>query len=149
MVLPMDGDRKPFLVARSNFNETLGRFSPDGRWIAYLSDESGRIEVYVQSFPQASERWQISINGGLDPEWRGDGRELFYLAPDDRLMAVPIRFNGNSSTIDIGKPIALFTTRPQSGYDVTPDGQRFLLNTSLADAPTPPITVILNWQPRQ
>ena len=87
-VVPLSGDRKPMPVLHSEFNESQGQFSPNGRWIAYVSDESGMPQVYVQSFPTLTGHWQVSPDGGTQPRWRRDGKELFYLAPDRKLMAV-------------------------------------------------------------
>jgi Tol biopolymer transport system component len=89
--LPMMGERKPFAVLQSSFDEIEGQFSPDGRWLAYASNESGRYEIYIRTFPEAGRKWQVSVAGGVQPRWRRDGRELYYVAPDTRLMAVPIR----------------------------------------------------------
>jgi Tol biopolymer transport system component len=149
-MLPADGgDAVPF--ARSRFNKTQAQISPDGRWIAYTSYESGHDEVYVDSFPTAGNRRQVSVAGGMQPRWRRDGSELFYLAPDQMLMAVPV--TSGRGRFEAG-PMSLFRTRlvltgsQISGwdtmYDVTADGQRFLLNGPPAD-PGPPITVVLNW----
>jgi Tol biopolymer transport system component len=145
--LPLFGDRKPLPVAQTAFQEVNGRFSPDVRWVAYVLNESGRNEIYVQPFPGPGARLQISTSGGNAPLWRRDGRELFYLGPDNRLMAVPISLPVNGSAIEAGAPVALFATRPGSEFAVSPDGQQFLVNTSLDDA-APPITVILNWRPK-
>jgi Tol biopolymer transport system component len=147
--LPMDGDRKPFPVVQTNFEERGGQFSPDGRWIAYQSNETGRFEIYLQPFPGPGGKRLISTNGGAQVRWRRDGRELFYIALDGRLMAVPIRFAPSGETVDAGTPVSLFATRvggavqdrPQ--YVVSSDGQRFLMST--VDVSTSPITVILNW----
>jgi Tol biopolymer transport system component len=144
--LPLAGDRKPMPVAQTAFQEVDGRFSPDGRWIAYMLNESGRTEIHVQPFPGPGGRLQISTSGGRLPQWRRDGREIFYLGPDNRLMAVPVVLAANGSTIEAGTPVALFGTRPGSEVAASPDGQRFLINTTPDDA-TPPITVILNWKP--
>src|SRR5262249_16234927 len=85
-------DRKPFPVATTTFNETDGQFSPDGKWVAYQSDGTGQFEIYVQPFPGPGASLPVSKNGGAQVRWRRDGKELFYIAPDDRLMAVAIRF---------------------------------------------------------
>jgi Tol biopolymer transport system component len=146
--LPLDGDRKPLPVAQTAFQEVDGRFSPDGRWIAYMLNESGRNEIHVQPFPGPGAKLQISTNGGSNPQWRRDGREIFFLGPDNRLMAVPVMLAANGSTVEAGTPVALFATRPGSEFAASPDGQRFLINTSLEDAAIPPITVLLNWKPR-
>jgi serine/threonine protein kinase len=141
--LPLDGDRKPFPVAQSSFDETNGRFSPDGRWIAFQSTETGRDEIYVQPFPGPGAKLQISSTGGSSPQWRRDGHELFYMGTGDHLMAAPIKLPMNGQHVEIGSPSILFTMRPGTQYEASPDGQRFLMNTLTEDAA--PITVILNW----
>jgi dipeptidyl aminopeptidase/acylaminoacyl peptidase len=149
---PLQGDRKPFPVVATPFNETSAQFSPDGQWIAYQSNESGSMEIYVQRYP-AGRRVPVSADGGVQVRWRRDGAELFYLAPDNRLMAVPIRIDANSETIDIGKPVPLFSAAlagqpsQDSGrhYMVSRDGQRFLMDT-LVEVEFP-MTVLLNWKP--
>jgi Tol biopolymer transport system component len=150
-ILPVaGGDAVPF--ARSPFAKTQAQISPDGRWIVYTSLDTGRDEVYRDSFPVAGNRRQVSIGGGMQPRWRRDGSELFYLAPDQRLMAVPVTSKGGY--FEAGRATPLFRTRLQpigsqitgfsAFYDVTPDGQRFLINGPPAD-PGPPITVVQNW----
>jgi Tol biopolymer transport system component len=151
--LPMTGDRKPFPVVQTPFNERDGQFSPDGKWIAYQSDESGRFEIYVQPFPGPGRKERLSTNGGAQVRWRHDGRELFYIALDGRLMAVPIQLASNGQSVQAGAPVPLFATHVggalqgvnRQQYAVSPDGQRFLMNTITEDA-TGPITVILNWK---
>jgi eukaryotic-like serine/threonine-protein kinase len=127
-----------------------GRFSPDGKWVAYASNESGKWEIYVTSFPDAHGKWQISNGGGTQPRWRGDGKELFYLSPDDKIMSVPLKAGAN---FDPGTPTVLFQAYPretvaatseQSFYDVTRDGQKFLINTQVKSAKTP-MSIVLNW----
>ena len=146
--LPLFGDRKPLAVAQTAFDEAEGRFSPDGRWVAYGLNETGRNEIHIQPFPGPGGKLQISTGGGNFPQWRRDGREIFYVGPDSRLMTVPVMLPVNGSTVEAGTPVALFAMRPGSEFAATPDGQRFLINTLLEDAATPPITVILNWKPR-
>src|SRR5215831_8924620 len=149
----MDGDRKPFPVVRTNFDEDLAQFSPDGKWIAYQSNESDRSEIYVEPFPGPGDHPQVSTNGGAQVRWGRDGKELFYIALDGRLMAVPMRIASGAQTIEAGSPIPLFATHVGGAlsdpftvqYDVSPDGQRFLMNTIIEEAPSP-ITVILNWK---
>ncbi len=145
-VLPLVGDRKPIPVLRTEFNEVSGRFSPDGKWIAYVSDESRKNEVYVQSFPLSGGKWRISTNGGRHPRWRRDGKEMFYLAADHNIMAVEIKAG---ATFQAGSPRALFETRiPDSlfaGFAVTGDGQRFLAPTLLGETAPSPAVVVLNW----
>ena len=147
--LPLVGGRKPFPVLQTPFDENWGEFSPDGKWVAYSSNQSGHLEVYAQSFPGPGGKRQISPAGGSRPRWRPDGRELFYLAPDDRLTAVPIAV-GSDGQLEAGAPVVLFPARigpmynPIPPYAATPDG-RFLMDL-VVEAPTvPPITVVLNW----
>ncbi len=138
--LPLFSDRKPVPVVQTAANEAGGRFSPDGRWIAYQSNESGRNEIYVQPFAGPGARLQISTEGGGNVQWRADGRELFYLSPDDRLMSSSIRVSG--STIEAGMPVALFS-KPEGPYIASSDGQRFLVSETSEEAS--PITILLNW----
>ncbi|MEJ7849650.1 MAG: protein kinase [Pyrinomonadaceae bacterium] len=149
-VLPFFGERVPSAYLQTEFNETHARFSPDGKFVAYVSDESGRTEVYVQTFPVSGSKWQISIDGGDQPQWRGDGKELFYLSQDKKLMAVPV-MPGDS--FGAGTPANLFTTQvPTTGltddrnnYFSTPDGKRFLVNNLVDDVNARPATMVLNW----
>jgi len=152
--LPLDGDRKPFPVVQTDFDERDGQFSPDGKWVAYQSNESGRFEIYVQSFPGPGGKTQISTDGGAQVRWRHDSKELFYIGLDDRLIAVPIRFASNGQSIEPDSPVPLFSTHiggavltiNRQQYAISADGQRFLMNT-ISDETTSPITVILNWTP--
>jgi Tol biopolymer transport system component len=139
--VPVTGDRKPVALLRTPFNETDARCSPDGRWVAYTSDESGRPEVYVTKFPSAEGKWPISTGGGSQPRWRGDGTELFYLAPDRTLTAVRVR---TGAAFDAGGVTPLFRVRGTS-YDVTVDGERFVANDPVGPMTSQPITVVLNW----
>jgi serine/threonine protein kinase len=151
-VLPMSGDRKAFPIVQTNFDERDGQFSPDGNWIAYQSDESGQFEVYVQKFPVSAGKERVSTNGGAQVRWRSDGKELFYIALDNRLMAAPIVFTADGANVDAGSPVPLFTTRiggavqgvARQQYVVSPDGQRFLMNT-VPEESAAPITILLNW----
>jgi Tol biopolymer transport system component len=143
MALPLFGERKPIVVARSPQAEVDGRISPDGRWVAYVSTETGSPEVYVQPFPPPGARTQVSIGGGSRPRWRRDSGELFYAALDNRLMVVPITTNGKA--IEAGTPPPLFTLPGDLGYEPSRDGQRFLTSANVSGAS--PITVILNWKP--
>jgi dipeptidyl aminopeptidase/acylaminoacyl peptidase len=144
------GDSPDIVVAQSSSDETEGQFSPDGRWVAFASNDSGRAEVFVQSFPDGQGRTQVSTAGGTQVRWSADGREIFYVAPDGRLMAVPIAFNG--STPNIMLPVPLFQTHLGTGtnvlgykpqYAVSRDG-RFLLNTAIESA-SAPIVAAVNW----
>jgi Tol biopolymer transport system component len=151
--LPLFGDRKALPVVRSSFVDGWGRISTDGRWVAYESDESGRIEVYVTSFPEGRRRVLVSRGGGRFPKWRRDDRELYYLGADNRLMAATV--DGRGAEFDVGEAQALFETRARSdrylgfgvgaSFDVFPDGQRFLVNVMMEQTPTTPISVIINW----
>ena len=136
-----------FLKASSSLKN--GRFSPDGKWVAYSSNESGRWEIYVTSFPEAHGKWQVSNAGGDQSKWRGDGKELFYLSPDSKIMAVPVKTGAN---FDAGTPTSLFQANPREmlatserfSYDVSQDGQKFLINTQMKTSMTP-MSVVLNW----
>jgi eukaryotic-like serine/threonine-protein kinase len=151
-ILPMGGDRKPIPFLRTSFEESDARMSPDGHSIAYVSDESGRSEVYVASFPTGAGRRRVSVEGGSQPRWRRDGRELFFLAADARLMAVPVRVG---EPMDLGAPVPLFRSPTTASnrselalwndYDVSPDGQRFLIRVDLISRDTMPMTVALGW----
>jgi len=151
-VLPLFGDRKPAPVAQTAASELRPRISPDGRWVAYESDESGRGEIYVQSFPDLARKVQISTGGGAAPVWRGDGRELFFRSADDQLMAARIASSGTQ--LDTDTPTVLFALpagpnragNTPAWYAASRDGQRFLVNTFVEGAS--PITVLLNWKPR-
>jgi Tol biopolymer transport system component len=150
--LPLEGDRKPVSVFPSPLGEVEGRFSPNGKWIAYQSDESGKFEIYVQAFPGAPSapkgKWQVSVQSGTSPVWRGDGKELFFLAPGSKMMAAGVRETASGLAIDT--PRELFSTtavaNPGLPYDVTPDGQRFLVVEPAAGGNSNPLTVIVNWQ---
>jgi hypothetical protein len=140
----------PFAVVQGPSDERDGQFSPDGKWIAYDSDESTRPAIYVQPFGQPGEKMRVSTPDGSQPRWRSDGRELFYIAPDGYLMAVPMGADAGPS--GVGKPVRLFKTRlapfsaiSRQQYVVSRDGQRFLMIAS-EDVPTPPIRLILNWK---
>jgi Tol biopolymer transport system component len=155
--LALFGDRKPVPFLQTPFNEVQGQFSPGGRWVAYVSNESGRYEVYVRPFV-GSGRTQVSTGGGQWPRWRHDAQEIFYLAPDNKLMAAPV--NGQGATFEITAARALFDASaqgPRWSYSPSPDGQRFLVNafserstvTSSPYAVSPvelaPIAVVVNW----
>jgi len=148
-ILPLFGDKKPFPFLRGESNQISPAFSPDGKWLAYSSDETGRFEVYVAPFPSSQGKWQISTAGGFSPRWRGDGKELFFFNElERRMMAVAVQPKGSS--LEVGAPQALFqATNAATGYagtyDVTADGKRFLVNTFAQQPSTTPITLVTNW----
>jgi Tol biopolymer transport system component len=139
---------RPLLTAKWTIRNA--QFSPDGRWIAYTSNENGRMEVYVSPFPRLNSKWQVSTVGGQEPRWRQDGRELFYISPNGMMMAIAVK---PGTRFDPGPPIALFRTnrrQPVSAqdvfsYDVTPDGKRFLVITAVDESKAGTISVALNW----
>jgi Tol biopolymer transport system component/predicted Ser/Thr protein kinase len=146
-ILPLSGERKPERFLQTSFSEDSPAFSPDDRWVAYNSDASGRFEVYVRSFPGPGGQFQISRNGGWAPKWRGDGKEIFFLALDGTMMAADIT---PGKELQAGVPHALFPTQLLKGsdrhsYAVTKDGKRFLLRVPDQRQVTVPITIVLNW----
>jgi len=137
------GDRKPFPYVETNFNERFAKLSPDGRWLAYQSDESKQYETYVQTFPSQGGKWQVSTNGGQHPVWSRDGRELFFLDLSGKMMAVEVPTSGEK--FDPGAPKALFDTRMAgNGYDVSKDG-RFLIPTLVGAGANQSMMVVVNW----
>ncbi|MGE5277434.1 MAG: protein kinase domain-containing protein [Acidobacteriota bacterium] len=144
------GTSRPLLQAA--FNQLGARLSPDGRWLAYESDESGTPEIFVRSFPEAGERRQVSKGGGEQPRWRGDGKELFYVSLDRKLMSIEIR---PGASLEAAPPRALFQTRimplieARNHYDVTRDGQRFVVNSRRPEDASLPITVLSGWMPEK
>ena len=148
--LPMDGDRTPIPIVRTLGTASNGAFSPDGAWVAFQSNESNRFEIYVQPFPKG-DRVRISTGGGVQPRWRPDGKELFYIDPANQLMAVPVDFS--TAPPSIGTPSPLFKAQwgqlphhpGMSTYSVSRDGQRFLVD--VLRETVGPITVLLNWKP--
>jgi serine/threonine protein kinase len=150
----LDGSRPSFPIAQTDADDRDGQFSPDGKWVAFESDESGRFEVYVQRFPGPGTKWPISTNGGAQVRWARNGRELFYLSLDGQLMAVSIRLDAEREIVTADAPVALFGTHVGSPvsvfrqqYVVSPDGLRFLFNTLVDDDRVSPITIIQNWKP--
>jgi eukaryotic-like serine/threonine-protein kinase len=152
--VPLSGDRKPFAWLKTPFDEFNGQFSPDSHWVAYGSDETGRFEIYIQSFPTPGNKLIVSTGGGVEPRWRNDGKEIFYLAPDSTLMAVSIKASPDGKNLVLSAPSPLFQTRAFGGfangvriqYAVARDGQRFLVNSTLrTDNNTSPVTVVVNW----
>jgi Tol biopolymer transport system component len=160
-VLPMAGEHSPSAFLQTPFREALAVFSPDGRWVTYQSDESGRNEIYIRPFvaPGAADKsaggqWQVSTQGGIAPMWRPDGKELYYLNPAGEMMAAPITVSGTG--LQPGAPVKLFPTHIYGGgtdsqiigrqFDVAPDG-RFLINTVVGSTTSVPITLLMNWNP--
>ena len=148
-MLAMTGDRTPVPLLRTPFNEEQASISPDGRWYAYTADESGRDEVYVQPFPPSGAKWQVSTGGGGDARWRADGRELFYIAEDRRLMSIAIK-SGNTFDPGAATPVLDTGMPPHWGearnhYDVSRDGKRFLFMAPVDDDRSAPFTVVVNW----
>jgi serine/threonine protein kinase/Tol biopolymer transport system component len=149
--IPDAGSGKPFPLLQSHFDERTATFSPDARWIAYESNETGQFEIYIYPFPGPGEKVTVSNRGGSQPRWKADGTELFYVAADGNLMSVPVRLPSASQRIELGTPTALFRTRigntVQGGiayaYAITKDGQRFLMST-LVEQPAVALTLILN-----
>ncbi|HEV2198667.1 MAG TPA: protein kinase [Bryobacteraceae bacterium] len=153
MALPLEGERKPMGVLQTPFNEGGGMFSPDGKWVAYYSNESGQDEAYVRAFspaaPSAGGKWQVSNQGGMWPRWRSDGKELFYLnLRPTRMMAAGIRMTATG--VETDTPHELFRISVNAGitspYDVTPDGQRFLVEEVSVAEHAAPLTVVTNWR---
>jgi len=155
-VLPVDGDKTPKPFLQDDFDKGGAKFSPDGKWIAYVSDESGQFQVYVRPFPGPGGQYQVSTSGGGNPRWRSDGKELFYLSPDGKLMAVEVKAGSTFETV-AAKPLFDAHVRGWIGsgvgtginardnYAVSRDGQRFLLNSLTAPSASSPIIVVMNW----
>jgi len=144
---------KPFPYLQTGFDERHGRFSPDGRWVAYSSNESGRDEIYVQSFPASGAKFPISAGGGTEPQWGRDGKELFYISDERTLMAVPVKLASSAAEpLRVGQAKSLFrvpmldTFVVGRTYEVSNDGQRFLMRSLASGATPPPLTLVLNWQ---
>jgi serine/threonine protein kinase len=145
-VLPLSEERKPRVLLHAETGLRHGQFSPDGRWIAYESSESGKYEIYVAPFPEPSGKRLVSVSGGGMPRWRRDGRELFYISPDRKLMSAEV--NGKGGAFEVGAVKPLFQTRavsPAMLYDVTPDGQHFLVINSVTEEESSPLTLVVNW----
>jgi eukaryotic-like serine/threonine-protein kinase len=151
-IVPIGSGEKPKPFLRAAFDVTDGQFSPDGRWVAYDSNESGRVEIHVAPFPGPGGSWRISTTGGSQPRWRADGRELFYIAPDGKLMTVAVK---SGPTFEAEPPKPLFSTRPREpayagdlfNYDVSADGQRFLVNNEIGQTAAPALDAVVNWAP--
>ena len=152
LVLPMSEDRKPLPFLKTAFSEGYSKVSPDGRWVAYRSNESGSYELYVVPFPNPDKKWLVSTAGANFPRWRADGKEIFYVAPDNKLMAAAV--NDQGASFEVGEVRPLFEIPPKPSvvstfqgwrYDVSADGRRFLVDVPMGEAATPPLTVVLNW----
>jgi Tol biopolymer transport system component len=148
--LPVGGDGKPIPFRRASYGVGHGQFSPDGRWIAYASNETGRSEIHVAPFPGPGSSWRVSTAGGTEPRWRRDGKELYYLAPDGKLMVVGVS-TGPPFEADVAKPLFQVRRRErvsasdQYGYDVSADGQRFLVSAEIGEESAPPLSLVTNW----
>ena len=145
-ILPLNGEQKPYTFLQSQFAEILPVFSPDGKWVAYCSNESGEMKVYVVPFPGPGGKWQVSPRGGYAPRWRRDGKELFYISSDNKVMAAEV--NGSGSSFVVGNITQLFETRVVrvgiGPFDVTADGQRFVIAYEPGES-TAAITLVTNW----
>jgi Tol biopolymer transport system component len=149
-VLSMNGAKKPYRFLPGTSADVEGQFSPDGHWVAYSSNESGRWQVYVVPFPGLGSKYQISTDGGQQPRWRRDGKELFFLSRDRKLMTTAVEAG---ATFEFSAPTALFETRAHEPltaeefftYDVTADGQRILINVNAEQNNPPPVDIVLNW----
>jgi hypothetical protein len=134
-------------VVATNFSDVTPSFSPDGKWLAYANDETGRREVYIQPFPSGAGRWQVSTAGGGRPNWRKDGKELFFFSLEQQVMAVDVTQKGAS--LQLGTPHALFKATTVAGtsgpYTVSADGKKFVMNTVLPQPINEPLTLITNW----
>jgi serine/threonine protein kinase/Tol biopolymer transport system component len=147
--LPLTGDPKPFPVVATEFDDVGPMFSPDCRWVAYSSNDSGRMEVYITSFPEPAGKWQVSTSGGSNAHWRSDGKQLFFISQDEgRLYNVDVNASGDQ--LQLGTPRPLFQVNAMPGtmgpFDLHPDGKRLLMNASLAQDTGEPLIVIYNWQ---
>src|SRR5262249_17532726 len=134
-----------------------GQFSPDGKWVAFQSNESGRYEIYLQPFPGPGGKFQISTGGGAQPRWNKNGKEIFYVSLDGKMMATPVKLSPDGQSLEPGTSVALFPVRIAGGplsnparqqYAVSPDGQRFLVNSVADENAAPPITLIYHWKPQ-
>jgi hypothetical protein len=148
-ILPLAPGEKSWPLLATPFAEDHPQFSPDGHWLAYYSDESGREEVYIQRFPKLGDKVTVSSGGGSQPRWRRDGKELFFVTLDGRLMAAPVKMS--DGRLEAGEPKPLFRmplrlAPTQYTYDVSADGQRFLAMAPTQQARPEPLKVMLNWK---
>jgi serine/threonine protein kinase len=146
-VLPLFGDGKPFPIVQTPFEEREPQISPDGKWMTYRNNESGRMELYITAFPGGGAKWQVSTNGGFGAKWRGDSKELFFVDSADNLMAVDV--NASDKAVRLGVPHVLFQVigaqRQAGPFDVTRDGRKFLINNGNPKEGNEPVTLVLNW----
>jgi serine/threonine-protein kinase len=149
LAMPIEGDHRPLVLAGGPTFEATGQFSPDGRFVSYTSDESGRQEVYVIDFPPTGAKWQVSQGGGEEARWSRDGRELFYFDGENRLIAVDVKTAGGFVP-GASRPLLQFHGAVRGGwrYDVTPDGKRFLVTTPAEADTASPITLVTDWPSR-
>ena len=144
-------DRKPRLFLKTEFNEYQGQISPDGHWMAYTSNSTGSNEIFVQPFPTGEGKWRISTAGGIAARWRGDSKELYYVAADNKMMAVSVKASLSAKpSFEPGTPQALFDSHRLTDnrihqYDVTNDGKRFLINTDSEGGSAQQLVVVVNW----
>ena len=145
--LPLSGDGKPFPIVQSAFDDTHPAVSPDGKWMAYQNNESGRMEVYITAFPGGGAKWEVSSNGGTNARWRRDSKEFYFLDPADNLMAVDVSTANNA--VRLGVPHALFqmvgAERQFGPYDVSANGKKFLINSANLQEGNEPVTLVQNW----
>jgi Tol biopolymer transport system component len=148
-VLPLAGDKKPFPFLKTEFSEKDARFSPDASSIAYVSDESGKDEIYIRSFPDRGSKRQVSITGGGSPRWRRDGKELYYFSDDNKMMAADISHKDGTIEVEHVRPlfnVPLIVAQPYADYDVTADGKKFLMNIPFESQNSTPLTLVVNWE---
>jgi hypothetical protein len=155
--LYVDNMENPFAVAQTPFDETNGQFSPDGRWIAYQSNESNRFEIYLQRYPRPAGKLRVSTAGGTQPRWARDGHEIFYLAPNGTLMSTPVTLGSAPADVKIGVPATLFAAVPPGfgpsaaeadlvhQYSVTSDGQFMFFGDPAKPSQPSPITIVVDW----
>ena len=141
----VSGKSEPFVESR--FTNEDAMFSPNGKWMAYSSDETGQMEIFLQTFPKATQRTQVSVGGGFGPKWRGDGKELFYQSLDGMLMSVSFEHEADAEP---GAPVPLFKVHSRfdddaSDFDVSSDGQSFLINTAIEDDKVRPMSVVIDF----
>jgi Tol biopolymer transport system component len=143
-IISMNGEKKQGMFLQTAYNEEDGRFSPDGRWIAYASNETGQSEIYIRPYPGPGSPIKVSTAGGTAPCWRRDGREMFYVSNDNKMMSIDIQ--SSASSFESGTVRELFPRTPiMEAYDVFPDGKRFLINRVIEPSVTDPVTIVVNW----